>query len=83
MKNIPKLGLGTWQNTNPEDCSNAVKTALEMGYQHIDTAQIYENEEHVGKGLEKADVDREEYFLASKVWIDKLSEGDVVPSMEE
>jgi len=83
MSEIPKLGLGTWQNENPNECSNAVKTALEMGYKHIDTAQIYENEEYVGEGLENADVDREDYFLASKVWIDQLSEGDVVPSMEE
>ena len=83
MRSIPKLGLGTWQNENPGECSNAVKTALEMGYRHIDTAQIYENEEHVGEGLEKADVNREDYFLASKVWIDQLSEGDVAPSTEE
>ena len=83
MSEIPKLGLGTWQNENPNECSNAVKTALEMGYKHIDTAQIYENEEYVGEGLENADVDREDYFLASKVWIDQLSEGDVVPSMEK
>ena len=83
MIETPKLGLGTWQNEHPGECSNAVKTALEMGYEHIDTAQIYENEEYVGEGLENADIDREDYFLASKVWIDQLSEGYVVPSMEE
>ena len=83
MTEIPNLGLGTWQNTEPEECSNAVKTALEMGYEHIDTAQIYENEESVGKGLAEADVDREDYFLASKVWIDQLAPENVKSSTRE
>ena len=83
MKEIPKLGLGTWQNEDPEECANSVKTALEMGYTHIDTAQIYGNEEHVGKGLEKADVDREDYFLASKVWTKQLEREDVIESTKE
>jgi len=83
MKEIPKLGLGTWQNENPEECSNAVKTALNMGYEHIDTAQIYENEEYVGKGLNQADVDRDDYYLASKVWIKKLNPDQVISSTEE
>lgn len=83
MTEIPNLGLGTWQNTNPEDCTNSVKTALEMGYDHIDTAQIYENEEYVGEGLQKADVDREDYFLASKVWNKNLSPEKVKSSTRE
>ena len=83
MTEIPKLGLGTWQNTDPEKCTNAVKTALEMGYEHIDTAQAYSNEEDVGKGLEKADVEREDYFLASKVWIDQLAHENVKESTKE
>ncbi|QKQ98973.1 aldo/keto reductase [Candidatus Nanohaloarchaea archaeon] len=80
---MPKLGLGTWQNTEPEECRNAVKTALDIGYKHIDTAQAYDNEEYVGEGLEQADVDREEFFLASKVWISNLSREDVVQSTRE
>lgn len=80
---IPKLGLGTWQNTNPEECVNSVKTALEMGYKHIDTAQAYGNEEDVGKGLEEAEVGREDFFVASKVWIDQLSRENVIESTKE
>ena len=83
MVDIPKLGLGTWQNTDPEECTNSVKTALEMGYENIDTAQAYENEEDVGKGLENADVDRKDYFLASKVWIDQLVPENVKASTKE
>lgn len=83
MTEIPKLGLGTWQNSNPEECEQAVKTALEIGYPHIDTAQVYENEEDVGQGLETADIDRDDYFLASKVWINKLSAEGVKNSTKE
>ncbi|MBB6645392.1 aldo/keto reductase [Halobellus ruber] len=80
---MPVLGLGTWENTDPEACVNAVATALEAGYRHIDTAQAYGNEEHVGRGIERADVPREDIFLATKVWIDHLSYDDVLASTEE
>ena len=80
---MPSLGLGTWQNTNPEECANAVATALEMGYRHVDTAQAYDNEASVGEGLTRADVPREDVFLATKVWIDQLAHEDVLASTEE
>ena len=77
-----ELGLGTWQNKE-ESCAKSVKQALNMGYKHIDTAQIYENESQVGKGIKNADVDRENFFLASKVWIDQLNKENVIKSTEE
>ncbi len=80
---MPMLGLGTWQNDDPEACTESVKTALEMGYRHIDTAQAYDNEEAVGEGIEQADVDREDVFLATKVWIDQLGHDDVIESTKE
>ena len=80
---MPMLGIGTWENTNPEDCATAIETALEMGYRHIDTAQIYGNEEDVGRGIERADIPREDVFLATKVWIDHLDHDGVVKSTEE
>jgi len=55
----PKLGLGTWQNTGTE-CAETVEAALEEGYRHVDTAQMYDNERQVGNGIANADVDREE-----------------------
>jgi len=79
---IPKLGLGTWQNTGPE-CADTVETALELGYRHIDTAQVYGNEELVGDGLAAADVDREDVFLTTKVWRSNLRYDDVLDSVEE
>ena len=79
---MPMLGLGTWENTDPEDCRNAVATALETGYRHVDTAQIYGNEAEVGDGIARADVDREDVFLATKVWIDNLAPEDVRATTE-
>ncbi len=80
---MPMLGLGTWENDDYEDCVQSVKTALEMGYRHIDTAQIYRNEDAVGEGIATADVPREEVFLATKVWIDNLSPDTVHESTRE
>ncbi|MFB6078539.1 MAG: aldo/keto reductase [Halarchaeum sp.] len=80
---MPRLGLGTWQNTDPDACANAVSTALEMGYRHVDTAQAYGNEEDVGRGIAQADVDREDVFLATKVWIDHADRDGVIESTEE
>jgi 2,5-diketo-D-gluconate reductase B len=80
---MPMLGLGTWQNEDPAECARSVETALEMGYRHVDTAQIYQNEAAVGEGLAAADVDREEIFLATKVWTNNLSYDDVLDSTEE
>lgn len=80
---IPKLGLGTWQNTDGDQCAESVRTALEMGYRHIDTAQAYDNEEYVGRGIADADVDRDDVFLATKVWTDNLEADDVHASTDE
>jgi len=80
---MPALGLGTWENDDPEQCTESVKTALEMGDRHVDTAQIYGNEAAVGKGLSAADVDRDDVFLATKVWIDNLAPEDVAASTRE
>ena len=75
MDNIPTIGLGTWQNTKPEVCTNSVATALNIGYRHIDTAQYYGNEEAVGKGIIRSDVPREEIVVASKLHHEKSGLG--------
>ena len=63
---IPKLGLGTWMIPDDEVAS-AIRTAVEMGYRHIDTAQAYENERGVGEGVRTAGVAREELFVTTKL----------------
>ena len=78
---VPALGLGTWQLTGDE-CVEAVRDALELGYRHIDTAEAYENEEEVGRGIREAGVDRDEIFLVSKVWFDHLDRGSLLRAAE-
>jgi diketogulonate reductase-like aldo/keto reductase len=80
---MPMLGLGTWQNDDLEQCAESVTTALDAGYRHVDTAQAYGNEAGVGDGIAQADVDREDVFLATKVWIDQLAPEDVRESTRE
>jgi 2,5-diketo-D-gluconate reductase B len=73
---VPRLGLGTWQNTDPEQCAASVRTALEVGYRHLDTAELYGNERAVGEGLATAPVDREQVYLATKVLHPREVEGE-------
>jgi len=80
---MPMLGLGTWQNEDPETCASSIETALEMGYRHVDTAQAYGNEAHVGDGIARADVDRDDVFLATKVWIENLRYDDVLETTKQ
>ena len=63
---IPLLGLGVWQVPNGPTTVNAVSWALELGYRHIDTAQVYGNEESVGRGLRESGVARDEVFITTK-----------------
>ena len=64
---LPDLGLGTWKNTDPKECAQSVSAALEVGYRHVDTAQYYGNEEHVGRGIADAGIDRSEITVATKL----------------
>lgn len=64
---IPQLGLGVWQ-ADDKDCEQAVQWALRTGYRHVDTAAAYGNEEAVGRGLRASGVDRDEYFVTTKLW---------------
>lgn len=63
---VPAVGLGTWQ-MDSETARESVGYALDAGYRHVDTAQLYENEDGVGEAIAASDVDREELFLTTKV----------------
>ena len=63
---IPQLGFGVYQ-VKPDETAAAVRSALEVGYRHIDTAEMYGNEEGVGQGIRDAGVDRGEVFITSKL----------------
>ncbi|MCF8303811.1 MAG: aldo/keto reductase [Bacteroidales bacterium] len=66
---MPYLGLGTFLMKNGAEVQNAVHWALEAGYKHIDTAAAYRNEDGVAKGIEESNLDREEVFITSKLWV--------------
>jgi 2,5-diketo-D-gluconate reductase B len=72
------LGYGTWKLADRETCIDAITTALETGYRHLDTARMYDNETYVGEAIATADVDREEVFLATKIWPDDLAYEDAI-----
>jgi 2,5-diketo-D-gluconate reductase A len=63
---IPQLGFGVYQIA-PEDTVEATRTALEVGYRHIDTAEMYGNEKEVGQAVRESGVDRSEVFVTSKL----------------
>jgi 2,5-diketo-D-gluconate reductase A len=63
---IPLLGLGVWQVPNGPGTVDAVRWALELGYRHIDTAQVYGNEESVGRGLVESGIPRDQVFITTK-----------------
>ena len=65
---IPAIGLGTWE-LRGRTCARIVEQALRLGYRHIDTAQMYENEREVGEGIRRSGVSRDDVFIESKVWI--------------
>ena len=64
---IPVVGLGTWE-LRGRVCSHIVEEALRLGYRHLDTAQMYDNEREVGEGLRGSGVRRDEVFVTTKVW---------------
>lgn len=64
---IPAFGLGTFR-LKGQQVIDSVKMGLELGYRHIDTAQIYEIEAEVGQSIAESGVPREELFVTTKVW---------------
>ena len=69
---MPDLGIGTFR-LEGKTAYNSVQMALDIGFRHIDTAQIYGNEEQVGKAIKDSSVPRSEIFITTKVWNDKLN----------
>jgi len=67
-RTIPQLGLGVWRIPNGKKCESAILTAFEAGYRHIDTASFYGNEESVGAAARASGLQREEIFIATKLW---------------
>ncbi|MEW6642817.1 MAG: aldo/keto reductase [Pseudomonadota bacterium] len=79
---IPVLGLGTWE-LRGRACARLVEQAIRLGYRHIDTAQIYENEREVGEGVRSSGIRRDQVFITTKVWPTHFAPTDLVRSAKE
>jgi diketogulonate reductase-like aldo/keto reductase len=79
---IPAIGLGTWE-LRGRTCARLVEQALRLGYRHIDTAQVYENEREVGEGVRGSGVKRADVFVTTKVWTTHFAPNDLERSVKE
>ncbi|MBD3300108.1 MAG: aldo/keto reductase [Candidatus Moranbacteria bacterium] len=81
-KKIPQLGFGTWQLTG-ETCQKSVEKALEIGYRHIDTAEMYENQKEIAKAVKNSGLKREDLFITSKVWFENLEKSSLIDALKK
>jgi len=79
---IPAIGLGTWE-LRGRTCARLVEQALKLGYRHIDTAQVYENEREVGEGLHASRLRRDDVFVTTKVWTTHFAPNDLARSTKD
>lgn len=80
-KYIPTIGFGTSLITGDE-CTQVIKKAIEVGYRHIDTASAYQNEKEIGQAIGASNCKREDLFITSKVWKDKMGYENTLKSFE-
>jgi diketogulonate reductase-like aldo/keto reductase len=79
---IPAIGLGTWE-LRGRACARLVEQALRLGYRHIDTAQMYDNEREVGEAVRASGIKRDELFVTTKVWTTHFAPNDLERSTKE
>ncbi|MDH4872142.1 2,5-didehydrogluconate reductase DkgB [Pseudomonas sp. BN515] len=79
---IPSFGLGTFRLTG-QPVIDSVRSALELGYRAIDTAQIYGNEADIGQAIAESGVARSELFLTTKIWVENYASGKLIASLRE
>lgn len=82
MNSIPALGLGTFR-LKDQQVFDSVTNGLELGYRHVDTAQIYGNEAEVGEAIAATKIARKEIFVTTKIWTENLPKDKLIPSLKE
>ncbi|WP_439891524.1 2,5-didehydrogluconate reductase DkgB [Ralstonia sp. 25C] len=80
--NVPVFGVGTFR-LKGQTVIDSVRTALELGYRAIDTAQIYENEAEVGQAIAQSGVARNDLFLTTKIWVSNFAADKLIPSLKD
>lgn len=79
---MPPIGLGVFQSP-PDETTDAVATALEVGYRHVDTAAAYANEREVGEGIRRSGVARDDVFVETKVWISDFGRDETLHAFDK
>nr|WP_136252766.1 2,5-didehydrogluconate reductase DkgB [Ningiella ruwaisensis] len=79
---LPSSGFGTFR-LKGDQAYKATQDALDVGFRHIDTAQIYENEDKVGQAIQDSDIPRDEIFLTTKVWFDNFKKEKFIDSVQD
>ncbi len=79
---IPYFGVGTFRLTG-QTAIDSVRNALELGYRHIDTAQVYGDEAEVGQAIAESGVARDALFLTTKIWVDHYARDKLIPSLRQ
>jgi len=79
---LPPIGFGVFQSS-PEETTAAVRTALEAGYRHIDTAAAYGNERQVGEGIRASGIDRDEIVVETKIWVSDYGHDETLHAFEK
>lgn len=80
---MPQEGFGVYQIRDFDQCKQSVLDALKAGYRHIDTAQVYGNEEAVGAAIKESGIDRHDIFITTKVWLNAFGDGKAKASLQE
>lgn len=80
---IPPIGLGLWKVENEKQFKTGFKTAIDAGYRHFDTAQIYGNEHMLGEAWQASGVRREELFITTKIWLKNFGQRHLQKSFEQ
>ena len=80
---MPWFGLGVFQVPDDADAARAVRTALDLGYRHIDTAALYHNEQGVGEAVRNSSIPRSEIFVTTKVWNDDIRADRIEAAFED
>ena len=78
---LPRLGLGTYL-LKGDDCRAAVESAIGLGYRHIDTAEMYGNEDGVGAGIQASGIKRDQLHVTTKVWHENLAPDAIVRAFD-
>lgn len=79
---IPVVGLGVFRMDNDKETYNSVRKAIDLGYRHIDTAKVYENEDSVGKAIRESGINREDIFVTTKLWNEDIANHNAQKAFE-